>query len=180
MKRTAILLTALVVLGPLVGCGSDQKTEIVNKIVGQLEQAVRDTNGIRTELESAILKAEEKKDKAAKEKKEDPNKVYLTKEDLNATIKAMGGLRKVGSELVRLRAQAESVKSKLNEDEKKELSRSFANRFAPQWAELKKAEEKLNVAVARATTLSDAPTERELRTELRNAKQEFVSLTRRH
>ncbi len=168
MKTKAALLTALALLIPLAGCSTDRKGETLSKIVDQVVEATRVTNGIRSELDKAIASVDQKKEKK------------LKKEDLAKTFKEMGKLRKVGSELLKLKADADDLKLRLKDEDRQALTETYSNRLKVQLDELKKAEEKLNASMARAESMTDESTANELRTELHNSKQEFISLTRRH
>jgi hypothetical protein len=169
MKKSAVLWGMILLLAGALGCSTDRRRDKLSQIEDQVSQAALVTKSIKSELDKAIASAE--KDKKGKK---------IKKEDLAKVFKEMKKLGPVGTKLLSLRADADNLKAKMKDEEREDLAREFGPRLAARFKELEKANTSLDASLDKAAQLTDEATARELRTELRNAKQEFVSLTRRH
>ena len=100
MKRILVLGSTFLLCGLFIGCGTDSREGLIDDTINMIQQAATDVGNIKSRVNEAIKKSEEKQ----------------TKLDLSDAMKAADQLKKIGE-------TAQTIKRRLKQ--KTELNKSL-------------------------------------------------------
>ena len=172
MRQAVLGLGLFLLLGTVAGCGyTDPAVQVADGIIGQMRESSTEMRKVTEELDKVVGEAKK-------------NNKKFTKADLKPAVKAMEGLRQVGTKLVELNADAERIGAKVTTEKSQELLNQYKGRAQSEFEALDAAYSALNKSADQVRALIDtsdttgAETLEFFNDELRTAMQDFVSLTR--
>ena len=160
MKRLLVLTIALGMCVTLAGCGTDPREGLVAATIQDVEAAATKVTSIRTKIDDAVKKTE-------------PGKAL----DFKEALVEVDGLKKIAKLMQELKAQADVLKDKTTDEERKDLTEK--NRVP-----LNKANERVADARAKLSkTMADVEAQHKdalktVREKLIEADAEFEAISR--
>ncbi len=164
MKRTLVLAGAFCLCGLLVGCGTDSREGLIEDTINMVQQAATDVGNIKSRVNEAIKKADEKR----------------TKLDLTDAGKAADQLKKLGEEAQKIKRRIELDRASVTEEDKANYADKKKERLASAFSDLLKQRNELNKALTNAEAINQAAKDavEKLRERIRDAESPFEALAR--
>ena len=127
MKRALVFVGALSMAATLVGCGSDPREGLVAVALGDVENAATKVTNIKAKIEEAVKKTEVGKTP-----------------DFKEALLEVDALKKVAKEMQKHKMEADTLKDKTTEEERKDLTEKFRSRVNSAIDRAAKAKKELN------------------------------------
>jgi two-component SAPR family response regulator len=164
MKRFLVLACTFLVCGSLVGCGTDSREGLIEDTINMVQQAAADVGNIKSRVNDAIKKADEKG----------------TKLDLTEAGKAADQLKKLGEEAQKIKRRIELDRASITDEDRENYAKAKRERLESAFDDLVKKRNDLNKSLAKAEQINQAAkiAVEQLRERIRDAESPFEALAR--
>jgi chromosome segregation ATPase len=164
MKRSLVLAGAFLLFGCLFGCGADSRIGLIDDTINLVQQAAADVGNIKSKVNEAIKKAEEKG----------------TKLDLTDAGKVADQLKKLGETAQKIKRNIELDRASITDEDKVNYVEKRKGQLESAFADLLKQRNDLNKSLAKAEQINQAAKKavEDLRDKMRDAESPFEALAR--